>query len=153
MEHSTHRIKAWRPTRPTSRDLVEQSLTWDMLKMVSQKSHRSHTTRLALVQILQQQLSQGRDKVGNETTINMALYLTLRTGGFGDGLNGKVCEAYNYLTNNYGPGDEIFIFGFSVRMRYTRMKENDLTIIISAAHIQHECSPASCATSVCLHRE
>ncbi|KAF7187475.1 hypothetical protein HII31_11215 [Pseudocercospora fuligena] len=41
-----------------------------------------------------------------------------RQGGFGAGLNGKVCEAYNYLANNYGPGDEIFIFGFS-RGAYT----------------------------------
>jgi uncharacterized protein (DUF2235 family) len=34
-------------------------------------------------------------------------------GAFGDGLNEKVCEAYTFLVNNYGPGDEIFIFGFS----------------------------------------
>ncbi|KAI5357746.1 hypothetical protein Slin14017_G117590 [Septoria linicola] len=45
-------------------------------------------------------------------------YTKARQGGFGAGLNGKVCEAYNYLTNNYGPGDEIFIFGFS-RGAYT----------------------------------
>ncbi|KAF2161355.1 hypothetical protein M409DRAFT_28090 [Zasmidium cellare ATCC 36951] len=36
----------------------------------------------------------------------------------GDGLTEKVCEQYNYLVNNYGPGDEIFIFGFS-RGSYT----------------------------------
>lgn len=29
-----------------------------------------------------------------------------------------MCEAYNYLVNNWGPGDEIFIFGFS-RGAYT----------------------------------
>ena len=29
-----------------------------------------------------------------------------------------MCEAYNFLVTNYGPGDEIFIFGFS-RGAYT----------------------------------
>lgn len=38
----------------------------------------------------------------------------IRQQSLGAGLNVKVCEAYNYLANNYGPGDEIFIFGFSV---------------------------------------
>nr|OQO31990.1 hypothetical protein B0A51_00332 [Rachicladosporium sp. CCFEE 5018] len=34
-------------------------------------------------------------------------------GGMGQGLNEKVCEGYSFIVNNYGPGDEIFIFGFS----------------------------------------
>ncbi|KAI0442205.1 peptidoglycan binding domain-containing protein [Xylaria telfairii] len=36
----------------------------------------------------------------------------------GESLAEKVCEAYNYLANNWSPGDEIFIFGFS-RGAYT----------------------------------
>ncbi|TWU72260.1 hypothetical protein ED733_001839 [Metarhizium rileyi] len=41
-----------------------------------------------------------------------------RQGAFGASLAENVCEAYNYLANNWGPGDEIFIFGFS-RGAYT----------------------------------
>ncbi|RAH50518.1 T6SS phospholipase effector Tle1-like catalytic domain-containing protein [Aspergillus brunneoviolaceus CBS 621.78] len=39
-------------------------------------------------------------------------------GGLGRGLEENVCEAYNFLVNNYAPGDEIYIFGFS-RGAYT----------------------------------
>ncbi|MEO1310089.1 MAG: DUF2235 domain-containing protein [Pseudomonadota bacterium] len=39
-------------------------------------------------------------------------------GGFGDGLNQNVIDAYTFLVFNYNPGDEIFIFGFS-RGAYT----------------------------------
>ncbi len=39
-------------------------------------------------------------------------------GYFGSGLDENVCEAYNFLANNYNPGDEIFFFGFS-RGAYT----------------------------------
>ncbi|EAW15372.1 T6SS phospholipase effector Tle1-like catalytic domain-containing protein [Aspergillus clavatus NRRL 1] len=39
-------------------------------------------------------------------------------GGVGRGLEENVCEAYNFLVNNYLPGDEIYIFGFS-RGAYT----------------------------------
>ncbi|EFY88009.1 peptidoglycan binding domain containing protein [Metarhizium acridum CQMa 102] len=42
----------------------------------------------------------------------------VRQGAFGGSLAENVCEAYNYLSNNWGPGDEIFIFGFS-RGAYT----------------------------------
>ncbi|KAF5133203.1 hypothetical protein E5D57_003826 [Metarhizium anisopliae] len=41
-----------------------------------------------------------------------------RQGAFGGSLAENVCGAYNYLSNNWGPGDEIFIFGFS-RGAYT----------------------------------
>ncbi|KAJ4304661.1 hypothetical protein N0V90_000188 [Kalmusia sp. IMI 367209] len=40
------------------------------------------------------------------------------TGAFGGGLDENVCEAYNFLVNNYSPGDEVFFFGFS-RGAYT----------------------------------
>ncbi|PPJ58503.1 hypothetical protein CBER1_05620 [Cercospora berteroae] len=54
--------------------------------------------------------------IGTDTTASA--YTKARQGGFGAGLNGKVCEAYNFITNNYGPGDELFVFGFS-RGAYT----------------------------------
>ncbi|RYC62635.1 hypothetical protein CHU98_g3574 [Xylaria longipes] len=41
------------------------------------------------------------------TVVNKA-----RQGTVGESLAEKVCEGYNYLANNWGPGDEIFIFGF-----------------------------------------
>lgn len=42
----------------------------------------------------------------------------MRQGGTGDGLIVNVVEAYNFLVNNYSPGDQIFCFGFS-RGAYT----------------------------------
>ncbi|KAJ9645695.1 hypothetical protein H2201_007490 [Coniosporium apollinis] len=39
-------------------------------------------------------------------------------GTFGYGLDENVCEAYNFLVNNYSPGDRLFFFGFS-RGAYT----------------------------------
>jgi len=39
-------------------------------------------------------------------------------GAFGEGLDGKVARAYEFLCLNYTPGDRIFIFGFS-RGAYT----------------------------------
>ena len=39
-------------------------------------------------------------------------------GGTGAGLAENVCEAYNFVVNNYSPGDEIYVFGFS-RGAYT----------------------------------
>ncbi|EHK97522.1 hypothetical protein M7I_6732 [Glarea lozoyensis 74030] len=34
-------------------------------------------------------------------------------GAFGAGLDENVCAAYNFLVNNYAPGDDVFLFGFS----------------------------------------
>ncbi|PWY83372.1 hypothetical protein BO70DRAFT_361487 [Aspergillus heteromorphus CBS 117.55] len=39
-------------------------------------------------------------------------------GGTGQGLEENVCEGYNFIVNNWLPGDEIYIFGFS-RGAYT----------------------------------
>ena len=39
-------------------------------------------------------------------------------GAFGEGLSENVCEAYNFLVNNFEKGDELYIFGFS-RGAYT----------------------------------
>ena len=34
-------------------------------------------------------------------------------GAFGKGINDRVRRAYRWLANNYSPGDEIYVFGFS----------------------------------------
>jgi len=34
-------------------------------------------------------------------------------GAFGEGLDGKIRSAYEFLSFHYAPGDEIFVFGFS----------------------------------------
>jgi len=39
--------------------------------------------------------------------------LTGDTGSLGWGVNHNILAAYNFLVNNYSPGDEIFLFGFS----------------------------------------
>jgi uncharacterized protein (DUF2235 family) len=39
-------------------------------------------------------------------------------GAFGKGLNDNIAQAYEWLIDNYSPGDDIFIFGFS-RGAYT----------------------------------
>ncbi len=44
--------------------------------------------------------------------------LTRRPGATGEGLNQNVREAYSFICNNYAPGDEIFLIGFS-RGAYT----------------------------------
>lgn len=41
-----------------------------------------------------------------------------RQGGLGIGLVENIIEAYNFIANNYSPGDELFFFGFS-RGAYT----------------------------------
>jgi len=71
-------------------------------------------------------------------------------GAFGFGLNEKVCEAYTFLVNNYGPGDEIFIFGFS-RGEYKRLLivVMKLTHFVSQAHTLLGRWPASSAKSAC----
>jgi uncharacterized protein (DUF2235 family) len=44
--------------------------------------------------------------------------LVLPSGGQGLGLLENVIEAYNFVVNNYTPGDQLFFFGFS-RGAYT----------------------------------
>lgn len=39
--------------------------------------------------------------------------ITVTTGSLGWGINHNILGAYNFLVNNYSPGDEIFLFGFS----------------------------------------
>ena len=46
---------------------------------------------------------------------------TFRGGAFGRGLVTNVQEAYRFLIFNYGPGDEIFVFGF-IRGAFTARK-------------------------------
>jgi uncharacterized protein (DUF2235 family) len=40
-------------------------------------------------------------------------YDRLRGGAFGDGLNNRIRDAYQFITDQYDAGDAIFIFGFS----------------------------------------
>ncbi|KAF8851311.1 hypothetical protein BDZ45DRAFT_154222 [Acephala macrosclerotiorum] len=37
----------------------------------------------------------------------------LRQGSLGSGLNENIVEAYNFIVNNYAPGDKLYFFGFS----------------------------------------
>lgn len=39
-------------------------------------------------------------------------------GAFGEGIDKNIQDAYRFLVHNYGPGDEVFVFGFS-RGAYT----------------------------------
>jgi uncharacterized protein (DUF2235 family) len=41
-----------------------------------------------------------------------------RGGGFGDGINKNIMDGYRFLVQNYDPGDEIYLIGFS-RGAYT----------------------------------
>src|SRR5580704_6833907 len=34
-------------------------------------------------------------------------------GGTGDGLDGKIMDAYKFIVWNFEPGDELYLFGFS----------------------------------------
>lgn len=51
------------------------------------------------------------------------------TGGLGIGLLENVIEAYNFIVNNYTPGDELFFFGFS-RGAYTVRAASGLVSMI-----------------------
>lgn len=51
-------------------------------------------------------------------TGSLSSFEKARQGGLGDGLAENVIEAYNFISLNYHPGDEIFCFGFS-RGAYT----------------------------------
>jgi uncharacterized protein (DUF2235 family) len=55
---------------------------------------------------------------GGIGTGNLSSHEAKRQGGTGAGLAENVIEAYNFIVQNYEPGDEIFCFGFS-RGAYT----------------------------------
>jgi uncharacterized protein (DUF2235 family) len=46
-------------------------------------------------------------------TQDLGSWSTIMSSALGLGLDDNVLDAYNFLMNNYLPGDEIFIFGFS----------------------------------------
>ena len=50
-------------------------------------------------------------------------------GGFGVGINTNVIDAYKWIMENYAPGDDIFIFGFS-RGAYTTRSLSGLISLI-----------------------
>lgn len=43
----------------------------------------------------------------------LATYHIYDIGGTGLGINDNILDAYQFLSNNYGDGDEIYLFGFS----------------------------------------
>ncbi len=53
------------------------------------------------------------DGVGNDKTALSQKFDRLLSGGFGWGLMNKVESAYRFLAQNYVPGDEIYMIGFS----------------------------------------
>jgi len=57
-------------------------------------------------------------------------------GAFGDGLSGNIRRAYKFLSFNYQPGDEIFVFGFS-RGSYTA--RSLVGYIAAAGLLKREC--------------
>jgi uncharacterized protein (DUF2235 family) len=61
------------------------------------------------------------------------------TGGIGLGLDVDVCQIYDFISNNYKPGDELFLFGFS-RGAYTVRSVASLVCdvgVLSAVHMSH----------------
>ena len=60
-------------------------------------------------------------------------------GGIGLGLDVDVCQIYDFISNNYEPGDELFFFGFS-RGAYTVRSVAGLVCdvgVLSAVHMSH----------------
>ncbi|KAE8357292.1 hypothetical protein BDV27DRAFT_164647 [Aspergillus caelatus] len=60
-------------------------------------------------------------------------------GGLGWGLDVDVCQIYDFISNNYEPGDELFFFGFS-RGAFTVRSVAGLVCdigILSAVHMSH----------------
>ena len=49
-------------------------------------------------------------------TGNLSASEARRQGGTGAGLAENVIEAYNFIVQNYEPGDEIFCFGYAVKL-------------------------------------
>ncbi|KAJ5974165.1 hypothetical protein N7481_011375 [Penicillium waksmanii] len=60
-------------------------------------------------------------------------------GGIGWGLDVDVCQIYDFISNNYVPGDELFFFGFS-RGAFTVRSVAGLVCdvgVLSAVHMSH----------------
>ncbi|KAJ6109358.1 hypothetical protein N7486_001592 [Penicillium sp. IBT 16267x] len=60
-------------------------------------------------------------------------------GGIGWGLDVDVCQIYDFISNNYEPGDELFFFGFS-RGAFTVRSVAGLVAdvgVLSAVHMSH----------------
>ena len=63
---------------------------------------------------------------------------SMEGGGFGDGLEQNIKDAYAFLVFNYNPGDEVFIFGFS-RGAYTARSLAGM--IRNCGIVRRDCSP------------
>lgn len=67
------------------------------------------------------------------------LTCTSIAGGLGWGLDIDVCHLYDFISNNYQPGDELFFFGFS-RGAFTVRSVASLVCdigVLSAVHMSH----------------
>lgn len=63
----------------------------------------------------------------------------LFTGSLGWGLDVEVCQMYDFVANNYVPGDELFFFGFSrgaFSVRSVAGLISDVGVL-SAVHMSH----------------
>ena len=61
------------------------------------------------------------------------------TGGIGWGLDNDVCQIYDFISNNYVQGDELFFFGFS-RGAFTVRSVAGLVSeigVLSSQHMSH----------------
>lgn len=67
----------------------------------------------------------------------------LRGGAFGRGINTAIISAYEWLSENYDDGDEIFIFGFS-RGAYTA---RSLSGFIARCGLLHSGAPWASTSS------
>jgi len=72
----------------------------------------TNVTKLALA--LADQASDGTEqRVFYLRGVGTTRWERLRGGAFGVGLSRNVKDAYRFLVDNYAPGDEVFLFGFS----------------------------------------
>lgn len=63
--------------------------------------------------------------------------MILRQGAVGKGLETEVCEIYDFISNNYEEGDELFFFGFSRGVYNVRSVASLVaeTGVLSAVHM------------------
>ena len=100
------------PIRPISLAYAMLLQTTQRCRMAP-KSLRSFTTRVASAPAIRP-LSDVRLRVSPNTRVfSLPSLLTPSTGAVGYGVNENILSAYNFLVNNYTPGDELFFFGFS----------------------------------------
>jgi uncharacterized protein (DUF2235 family) len=81
--------------------------TWDTYKEGVSNNSNVGTMYAAAVNDGQRQVAHYTKGVGTDW------YDKIKGGAFGVGLNDRIRDAYQFITDNYDVGDSIFIFGFS----------------------------------------